>query len=293
MSGKEIRTLSTHGNSCLLTYTIVLVGCQNQEVIWIYGFKIHRGSIVCFKLFWQWSSSHNIPIALCEDKLEFGHGGSDPYMQIARCYNLVVGVLTDHSTKNINASNFLTHRAPCFLICLIGTWCPSLILASVDLILPRAHVVCMWWVLWWWQTSCRTTWPVCFHARRSYPDSSSRSSKTVGGTSQGNIIFAAVRAQWECISTSATHTVLLAGLWLDLLESHLHLRPLASTSHAHYSNQQAKRGVWHLCPGPTMRTSDCFLPPSRLVPFLTFKSLSNLCLAPIHKMSTSIWQILG
>ena len=141
MSGKEIRTLSTHGNSCLLTYTIVLVGCQNQEVIWIYGFKIHRGSIVCFKLFWQWSSSHNIPIALCEDKLEFGHGGSDPYMQIARCYNLVVGVLTDHSTKNINASNFLTHGAPCFLICPIGTQCCSLVLASVDLILPRVHVV--------------------------------------------------------------------------------------------------------------------------------------------------------
>ena len=30
---KEIKTPSTHGNSCLLTYTIVLVGCPNQEVI--------------------------------------------------------------------------------------------------------------------------------------------------------------------------------------------------------------------------------------------------------------------
>jgi len=89
----------------------------------------------------------DVPIALHEDKLEFGQGGSDPYMQIARCYDLVVGVLTDRSTKDINAINFLTHGAPCFLICLIGTWCPSLILASVDLILPRAHVVCMWWVL--------------------------------------------------------------------------------------------------------------------------------------------------
>ena len=83
----------------------------------------------------------NVPIALREDKLEFGHGGSDPYMQIARCYDLVVGVLTDHSTKDINASNFLTHGAPCFLICLIGTQCCSLVLASVDLILPRVHAV--------------------------------------------------------------------------------------------------------------------------------------------------------
>ena len=91
----------------------------------------------------------NIPIALREDKLELGHGGSDPYMQIARCYDLVVEVLTVGSTKdsNLNASNFLTHGAPCFLICLIGTWHRSLILASVDLILPRAHAVHMWWVL--------------------------------------------------------------------------------------------------------------------------------------------------
>ena len=80
----------------------------------------------------------DVPIALRKDKLEFGQGGSDPYMQISRCYDLVVEVLTDCSTKdsNLNASNFLTHGAPCFLICLIGTWRPSLILASVDLILP-------------------------------------------------------------------------------------------------------------------------------------------------------------
>jgi len=89
----------------------------------------------------------DVLIALREDKLEFGHGGSDPYIQIACCYDLVVEVLTDHSTKDINASNFLTHGALCFLICLIGTWRHSLILASVDLIFPRAHVVCVWWVL--------------------------------------------------------------------------------------------------------------------------------------------------
>jgi len=63
----------------------------------------------------------NIPIALREDKLEYGHGGSDAYMKIARCYNLLVGVLTSCSAKDSNASNFLTHGAPCFLICLIGT----------------------------------------------------------------------------------------------------------------------------------------------------------------------------
>ena len=89
----------------------------------------------------------DIPIALREDKLELGYGGSDAYMQIARCYDLVVEVLTNCSVKDSNASNFLTHGAPCFLICLIGTQCCSLILASVDLILPRADVGRMWWVL--------------------------------------------------------------------------------------------------------------------------------------------------
>jgi len=89
----------------------------------------------------------NVPIALREDKLELGHGGSDAYMKIACCYNLLVGVLTSCSAKDSNASNFLTHGAPCFLICLIGIQCRSLILASVDLILPKGHVGCMWWVL--------------------------------------------------------------------------------------------------------------------------------------------------
>jgi len=41
----------------------------------------------------------NVPIALREDKLEFGPGGSDPYMQIARCYDLLVEVLTTRSAK--------------------------------------------------------------------------------------------------------------------------------------------------------------------------------------------------
>ena len=89
----------------------------------------------------------NIPIALHEDKLEYGHGGSDAYMKIACCYNLLVGVLTSCSAKDSNASNFLTHGAPCFLICLIGTQHCSLVLASIDLIPPKADVGRMWWVL--------------------------------------------------------------------------------------------------------------------------------------------------
>ena len=90
---------------------------------------------------------HNTLIALREDKLEYGHGGSDAYMKIACCYNLLVGVLTSCSAKDSNASNFLTHGAPCFLICLIGTQHCSLVLASIDLIPPRADVDRMWWVL--------------------------------------------------------------------------------------------------------------------------------------------------
>ena len=75
----------------------------------------------------------------------------------------------------------------------------------------------MWWVLWWSQTSRRTTCPACFHAHRSHPYSLRPSSKTVGGISQGNIIFVMVRAWWEWVSASATHTVLLAGSWLNLI----------------------------------------------------------------------------
>ena len=63
----------------------------------------------------------NIPIVLREDKLEFGLGGHDAYMQIARCYDLVVGVLTSSIEKDPNANNYLAHGAPCFLICLMGT----------------------------------------------------------------------------------------------------------------------------------------------------------------------------
>ena len=95
-------------------------------------------------------------------------------------------------------------------------------------------------------------------------------------------------AWWECVSTSAPHRVLLAGSWLNLLRYHLHLRPLLSTTHTHYLNQQAKLGLWHLCPGPTMRISDCFLPPSHLPRLPAFRSLLSSFLAPIHKYLADI-----
>ena len=88
----------------------------------------------------------NIPILLREDKLEFGLGGPDAYMQLARCYDLVVGVLTNSIEIDSNANNYLTHGAPCFLICLMGIQCCLLVLTSVDVILPRTHVVRMWWI---------------------------------------------------------------------------------------------------------------------------------------------------
>jgi len=88
----------------------------------------------------------NIPILLREDKQEFGLGGPDAYMQLARCYDLVVGVLTNSIEIDSDANNYLTHGAPCFLICLMGTQCSLLILTSVDVISPRTHVVRMWWI---------------------------------------------------------------------------------------------------------------------------------------------------
>ena len=84
----------------------------------------------------------DVLIALRKDKLEFGQGGSDPYMQIARCYDLVVEVLTDHSTKDINASNSrssmfpnlsywylasFTHPCICWLDSAQGPCCPYVV----------------------------------------------------------------------------------------------------------------------------------------------------------------------
>ena len=70
--------------------------------------------------------------------------------------------------------------APCFFIHPIGTQCRSLIFASADSILPRAHVVHMWWVLRRSQNNRRTTYQACFYAHLSHTDSSSQSSNTAG-----------------------------------------------------------------------------------------------------------------
>ena len=87
----------------------------------------------------------NVIIALREDKWEAGHGGSDVYMQIARDYDLFVRMLIE-STETA-AINFLSHGAPCFLICVLGTYCCILIIALTVLSWPRTHVIHMWWIL--------------------------------------------------------------------------------------------------------------------------------------------------
>ena len=71
----------------------------------------------------------NIPILLREDKLEFELGGPDAYMQLARCYDLVVGVLTNSIEIDSNANNYLTHGAPCFL------WVSSVVYSSLHLLM--------------------------------------------------------------------------------------------------------------------------------------------------------------
>jgi len=76
----------------------------------------------------------DVVITIREDKWEAGHGGSDVYMQIARDYDLLVRVLVE-STETA-AINFLSHGAPCFLICVLGTYYCILIIALIVLPLP-------------------------------------------------------------------------------------------------------------------------------------------------------------
>jgi len=87
-----------------------------------------------------------IPIALRQHELEFGSGGADAYIQIARTYHLLTIVLTDRAKTDINARSFLAHGAPCFLICLVGTQYFPLIFASGNFF-ARTHLVRKWWVL--------------------------------------------------------------------------------------------------------------------------------------------------
>jgi len=81
-------------------------------------------------------------IAICESKWEAGHEESNVYMQISQDYDLLVRVLVE-STETA-AINFLSHGAPCFLICVLGTYCCILIIALIFLSLPRTHVIHMW-----------------------------------------------------------------------------------------------------------------------------------------------------
>ena len=135
----------------------------------------------------------------------------------------------------------------------------------------------MWWVLWRSQTSRRATYQACFYARRI-----------------AILLGALVSSLWwwghdENVfrPLPLTECCLQARDW-TFLRCHLHLRSLASTTHTHNLNQQAKLGLWHLCPGPMMRISDCFLPPSRLLRLPAFRSLLSSFLAPIHKFLADI-----
>jgi len=67
------------------------------------------------------------------------------YMQIARDYDLFVRMLIE-STETA-AINFLSHGAPCFLICVLGTYYCILIIALTVLSWPKTHVIHMWWIL--------------------------------------------------------------------------------------------------------------------------------------------------
>jgi len=104
----------------------------------------------------------NVVIAIRESKWEAGHEGSDVYMQISWDYDLLVRVLVE-STETA-AINFLSHGAPCFLICVLGTYCCILIIALIFLSLPRTHVIRMWWILRRPQTHCRATFQRSVHA---------------------------------------------------------------------------------------------------------------------------------
>ena len=99
----------------------------NLESFTNYG-KVNR----CFR-------ELNVPIVLREDKWEAGHGKADVYLQITYNYSLLVKALTE-STETA-AINFLSHGAPCFLICVLGMHFHLLVFAFIVLLLFRAHVI--------------------------------------------------------------------------------------------------------------------------------------------------------
>jgi len=77
---------------------------------------IHHGRVDrCIK-------EHGIVIAIRKDKVESRCGGCDAYMQIAADYHFLVRVLTDRAETNPEADKFLSNGAPCFLVCVLGTY---------------------------------------------------------------------------------------------------------------------------------------------------------------------------
>lgn len=103
-----------------------------------------------------------VKIVLRQDQWEVGHGKADVYMQIAQDYDFLVKALIE-STETA-AINFLSHGAPCFLICVLGMHFHLLVFAFIVLLLLRAHVIHMWWILRRLQTHCRATFQTSVHA---------------------------------------------------------------------------------------------------------------------------------
>lgn len=104
----------------------------------------------------------NVAIVLREDKWEAGHGKADVYLQITHSYDLLVKVLTK-STETAYI-NLLSHGAPCFLVCVLGMHFHLLVFAFIVLLLFRAHVIHMWWILRRPKNHCRATFYPSIHA---------------------------------------------------------------------------------------------------------------------------------
>jgi len=88
-----------------------------------------------------------IIIAIHEDKVEPAKGDGNLYMQITGDYHFLMGVLTDKAETDLEAKEFLSNGASCFLICILGMDHCLLIFAIADSLLPRTHAVHLWWIL--------------------------------------------------------------------------------------------------------------------------------------------------
>jgi len=138
--GSQFKTENDRGkafDSCVAG----LLGEMEKEVILSPKSFIHYGKVDrCIK-------ECGIVIAIREDKVEPAKGDGDLYMQITGDYHFLVGVLTDEAETDLEAKEFLSNGAPCFLICVLGMdHCP-LIFTIADSLLPRTHAVHLWWIL--------------------------------------------------------------------------------------------------------------------------------------------------